>query len=102
MKGKFRQLDIDNTPLEPLNQTMSTIDNEYDLDNYNPMDECDWDFDIEDLHHSFNNLHFLPTTPTSLSEQQGGPGPQTASNQIQRAVSQTPNCHRVLDDDGWF
>jgi len=99
MKGKFRQLDIDDIPLQPLNQTMPTIDNEDDWDNYNPMDDPDLDFDIEDLYHTLDDLHFLPNTPASLSEQQGGPGPETASNRIQRAVSQTPNRHRVLDDD---
>ena len=102
MKGKFRQLDIDNTPLEPLEPldlTMPTIDNEDDWDNYNPMEDPDLDFDIEDLYQSLDDLHFLPNTPPLHLEQQGGPGPQTAANQIQRAVSQTPNRHRVLDDD---
>ena len=99
MKGKLRQLDIDNTPLQPLNQTMPTIDDEEDWDNYSPMNHPDLDFDIDHLYHSLDDLHFLPNTPTSLSEQQGGPGPQTASNRIQRAVSQTPNLHRILDDD---
>ena len=99
MKGKFRQLDINDTPLQPLNQTMPTIDDEDDWDNYDPRDDPDLDFDIEDLYHTLDDLHFLPNTPASLSEQQGGPGPETASNRIQRAVSQTPNRHRVPDDD---
>ena len=99
MKGKFRQLDIDNTLPEPLDQNVTTVDNEDDWETYNPMDDNDLDFDIEDLYDPFDDLHFLPNVPIPLPEQQGGPGPQTASNRIQRAASQTPNRHRVLDDD---
>ena len=101
MKGKFRQLDIDKEDElpQPLNQETPTIDNEDDWENYDPTNDPDVDFDIEDLYNTLDDFHFLPNTPTPLSEQQGGPGPQTASNRIQRAVSQTPNRHRVLDDD---
>ena len=99
MKGKLRQLDTDDITLQPLNQAMPTIDDEDDWDNYDPMDNPDLDFDVEDLYHTLDDLHFLPNAPTSLSEQQGGPGPETAFNRIQRAASQTPIRHRVLDDD---
>jgi hypothetical protein len=99
MKGKLRQLDIDDAPPQPLNQNTPTIDDEDDWDTYNPAEDPDVDFDIDDLYNALDDLHFLPNTPTPLSEDQGGPGPQTASNQIERVVSQAPNRHRVLDDD---
>ena len=101
MKGKFRQLDVgdDDVPPQPLNQNAPALDNEDDWETYNPTEDPDLNFDMEDLYNTLDDFHFLPNNPTPLPEQQGGPGPQTATNRIQRAVSQAPSRHRVLEDD---
>jgi hypothetical protein len=63
LKGKFRQLNIDNVPPQPLNQNTSAIDNEDDWETYNPTEGPDLDYDIEDLYNTLDDFYFLPNNP---------------------------------------
>jgi len=76
-------------------------------DNYDPQrdqDLTDLDLEIQDLNIG-GEFHFIPrehpSSTSNPSEEQAGPGPQTAANRIRQAVESGRQLHQplILDDD---
>lgn len=108
-KGKIRELDNS----LPYDNSSESPDNSMDLDsqlldnnpnNHNPEDgngDGNGDGDevyLSDLDLDNDSFHFIPSQPILDLDNEGGPGPSTASNQIRRMLDDDEDL-RVIDED---